>query len=323
MRKLVAGIALVGLLGSAQPGQSQDYPTRPVMMIVPHAPGGGVDIIARVLAERMRETLNQAVVVENIPAGAGTVGVERAARAAPDGYTIVSGDQTSFVIGSLINSVRYDVLKDFEPIALLSTSPAALVARTELPDKLGDLIARLRTSAGSVSIGTFGKGSGPHILAVAFENMTGTRLQIVPYRGVAPALQDLFAGRLDLQFTEVAGMLSHLRAGNLKAYGVTADRRSPAAPDVPTIEEAGGPRLQVITWRGVWALKGTPAAVVARLNRAVTAALADPNLQRRAADLGQDIVPRDQQTPQALAAYHRAEMTKWLPMVQAANARPD
>ena len=259
MRKLIAGIALVGLLGTAQPGQTQDYPARPVMMIVPHAPGGGVDIIARIVAERMRETLGQAVVVENVPAGAGAVGVERAARAAPDGYTIVTGDQTSFVISSLINSVRYDVLKDFEPVALLSTSPSALVARTELPDKLGDLIARLRTSAGSVSIGTFGKGSGPHILAVAFENMTGTRLQMVPYRGVAPALQDLVAGRLDLQFAEVAGMLPHLRGGKLKAYAVLSDRRSPAAPEVPTIEEAGGPRLHVTTWRGLWAPKGTPA----------------------------------------------------------------
>jgi tripartite-type tricarboxylate transporter receptor subunit TctC len=232
------------------------------MMIVPHAPGGGADFTARIVAERMRETLGQAVVVENVPAAAGVVGVERAARAAPDGYTIAAGDQTSFVISGLTNSVRYDVLKDFEPIALLSTSPPALVGRIELPEKLGDLIARLRTSAGSVSVGTFGKGSGPYIVAVAFENMTGTRLQMVPYRGVAPALQDLVAGRLDLQVVEVAGMLSHLRGGKLKAYAVLSDRRSPAAPDVPTIEEAGGPRLHVTTWRGVWTPKGTPREVI-------------------------------------------------------------
>jgi tripartite-type tricarboxylate transporter receptor subunit TctC len=323
MRKLVAGIALIALLGTAEFGRAQNYPARPVTMIVPIAAGGGADFAARIVAERMRETLGQAVVVENVPAAAGTVGVERAARAAPDGYTIVTGDQTSQVISSLTNSVRYDVLKDFEPIALLSTSPAALVARTELPAKLGDLITRLRTSAGSVSIGTFGKGSGPHITAVAFENMTGTRLQMVPYRGVAPALQDLIAGRLDLQSVEVSGMLAHLRGGKLKAYGFLSDRRSPAAPDVPTIEEAGGPRLHVMTWRGVWAPKGTPRDVIAKLNRAVTTALADPELQRRAADLGQEIVPRDQQTPQALAAHHRAEMTKWLPMIHTANARPD
>jgi tripartite-type tricarboxylate transporter receptor subunit TctC len=219
MTKLAAGFALIGLLATAQPGQTQDYPARPVMMIVPNTPGGGVDIIARIVAERMRETLGQAVVVENVPAGAGTVGVERVARANPDGYTIVTGDQTSFVVSGLINPVRYDVLKDFEPIALLTTSPAALAARTELPEKLGDLIARLKASAGSVSIGTFGNGSGPHILAVTFETMTGTRLQMVPYRGIAAGLQDLVAGRLDLQFAELAGVQSHLRAGQLKVYG--------------------------------------------------------------------------------------------------------
>jgi tripartite-type tricarboxylate transporter receptor subunit TctC len=323
MRKLIAGIALIGLLGTAQHGQTQDYPARPVMMIVPHTPGGGVDIVARIVAEGMRKTLGQAVVVENVPAAAGTVGVERTARATPDGYTIAVGDQTSFVISGLANSVRYDVLKDLEAVALLSTSPPALVARNELPSGLADLIARLRTSAGSVSIGAYGKGSGPYVIAVAFEKMTGTRLQIVPYRGVGPALQDLVAGRLDLQFAEVAGMLAHLRDGKAKAYAVMAERRSPAAPEVPTIEEAGGPRLHVTTWRGLWAPKGTPADVVARLNRAVMAALADPDLQRRAADLGQEIVPLDQQTPQALAAHHRAEMTKWLPMVQAAAVRPD
>jgi tripartite-type tricarboxylate transporter receptor subunit TctC len=323
MRKLVAGIALVGFLGIAQPGQTQDYPVRPVMMIVPHAPGGGVDIIARIVAERMRETLGQPVVVENVPAAAGAVGVERAARAVPDGYTIATGDQTSFVISSLTNSVRYDVLKDFEPVALLSTSPSALVARTELPSSLADLIAWLRTGAGSVSVGTFGKGSGPYILAVAFENMTGTRLQMVPYRGVAPALQDLIAGRLDLQFVEVAGMLAHLRGNKLKVYAVLSDRRSPAAREVPTIEEAGGPRLHLTTWRAVWAPKGMPRDVIARINRAVAAALDEPDLQRRAADLGQEIVPRDQRTPQALAAHHRAEMKAWLPMIQAASIRPD
>lgn len=323
MRKLVAGIALAGLLVTAQPGQTQDYPARPVMMIVPHVPGGGVDTTLRIVAERMRETLGQTVVVENVPAAAGTVGVERAARSAPDGYTIAAGDQTSFVVSSLTNSVRYDVLKDFEPVALLLTSPAMLVARTELPDRLGDLITRLQTNAGSLSVGTFGKGSGPHIMAVAFENMTGTRLQMVPYRGVAPALLDVVAGRLDLQFAEVAGVLAHLRGGKLKAYAVLSDRRSPAAPDVPTIEEAGGPRLHVTTWRGVWAPKGTPRDVVAKLNRAVAVALADPDLRRRAADLGQEIVPPNQQTPEALAAHHRAEMKKWLPMVQAASARPD
>jgi len=219
----ICAIALAIASAVAQP-----FPSRPITMIVPYPPGGPTDTLARIFAERLRASLGQPVIIENVGGGAGSIGVARAARAAPDGYTIATGDQTSFVISSLTNSVRYDVLKDFEPIALLSTSPPALVGRIELPEKLGDLIARLRTSAGSVSVGTFGKGSGPYIVAVAFENMTGTRLQMVPYRGVAPALQDLVAGRLDLQVVEVAGMLSHLRGGKLKAYAVLSDRRSPA-----------------------------------------------------------------------------------------------
>jgi len=227
MRKLVAVIGLVGLLGTAPPGQTQEYPTRSVMMIVPHAPGSGVDIVARIVAERMRETLGQAVVVENIPAGAGTVGVERAARAAPDGYTIAYGDQTSFVISSLTNSVRYDVLKDFEPVALLSTSPPALVARNELPSSLTDLIAGLRATTGSVSIGTFGKGSGPYVVAAAFENLTGARLQMVHYRGVAPALQDLIAGRLDLQIAR--GCRDARPSAQRQAEGLRGPVRSPFA----------------------------------------------------------------------------------------------
>lgn len=323
MRTLAVGLALAGLVGTGQLTQAQDYPTRPVMMIVPHAAGGGTDIIARIVAERMRDPLGQPVVVENIPTAAGTVGVHRVARAAPDGYTIAAGDQTSFVISSITNAVHYDVLQDFEPVALLSTSPVALVTKSAIGRSLRELIAQLRANAGTVSAGTFGKGSGPHILATAFEKLTGTRLQTVSYRGVAPALQDLIAGRLDLMFVEVSGMLSHLRAGQLKAYAVLAENRLAVAPEIPTIEEAGGPPLHITTWRGLWAPRGTPTDVVAKLNRSVVAALSNATLQKRAADLGQEIAPPHQQTSQALAAHHIAEMKKWLPMIQAASARAE
>jgi tripartite-type tricarboxylate transporter receptor subunit TctC len=292
-------------------------------MIVPNAPGGGLDMIARLVAERMREKLGQPVVVENVPTAAGTVGVERAARALPDGYTIVAGDQTSFLVSGLTTPVRYDVLRDFEPIALLATSPPVLVARTGMPDSLREVITRLRASPGSVTLGTFGKGSGPHILAAAFESLTRTRLQIVPYRGVALALQDLIGGRLDLQLIELSGMLAHLRTGQLKSYGVLSQGRSLVAPDVPTIDEAGGPQLHVTTWRGLWAPKATPKDVIAKLNTAVvdSLSLSEPDLQRRAAELGQEIVPHDRQTPEALGTHHKAEMGRWLPMIQTANAR--
>jgi tripartite-type tricarboxylate transporter receptor subunit TctC len=314
---------VLALLMTALPAslsRAQDYPARPITAIVPHAPAAGVDTAARIVADRMKAALGQPVVIENVPAAAGTVGVGRLAQAAPDGYTIAFGDQTSFVISSLTNPVRYDVFKDFEPIALLSASAAALVGRNALPPDLKQLIAWLRANPGKATAGSFGQGSGPHILAVAFQNMTGTRFQIASYRGVAPALQDLISGQLDLVVTELAGGLPHVRSGSVRAYAVLTRERAKAAPDIPTVEEAGGPPLHVTTWRGMWAPKGTPAPVIARLNAAVVETLADASVQKRIAEVGQEIVPRAQQTPQALAAHHRAEMEKWLPMVKAASA---
>lgn len=315
---------LVAVLMTALPGSlslAQDYPVRPITAIVPQAAGGGVDILARIVADRMKNTLGQPVVIENVPAAAGTVGVSRLAQAAPDGHTIGFGDQTSFVISRLTNPVRYDVLKDLEPISLLSTGPVVLVGRNALPPPdLKQLIAWLRANPGKATAGSFGQGSGPHIVAVAFQSMTATRFHIAPYRGVAPALQDVISEQLDLLFIEIAGAISHLRSGSVKAYAVLARERSSAAPDIPTVEEAGGPPLHITTWRGMWAPKGTPATVIARLNAAAVQALGDASVQKRIAEVGQEIVPRARQTPQALAAHHRAEMEKWLPMIKAASA---
>jgi tripartite-type tricarboxylate transporter receptor subunit TctC len=316
-----SAFSLLAIALSGSHSFAQDYSSRPITAIVPTAPGGGIDIVARIVADRMKTTLGQPVVIENIPAAAGTIGVGRLAQATPDGHTIGFGDQTTFIVSSLTNPVSYDVFKDFEPIALLSTSGAVLVGRNTLPPPdLKQLIAWLHANPGKATAGSFGQGSGPHILAVAFQNATATRFHIASYRGIAPALQDVIAGQLDLLFSEVAGMLPYLRSGSLKAYAVLARERSAAAPDVPTIDEAGGPPLHVTTWRGLWAPKGTPAPVIARLNAAVVEALSDAGVQKRIADIGQEIAPRAQQTPQGLAAHHRAEMDKWLPMVKAASA---
>ena len=303
---------------------AQTYPSRPITLIVPHAPGAGVDTSARILAERMKTTLGQAIVIENVPTGAGTVGVGRLAQAAPDGYTIGIGDQTSFVISSLTTSVRYGVLKDFDPISLLTTSPAVLVARKTLQaSDLKELIVWLRKNPDGATAGSFGQGSGPNIVSAAFQNLTATKLRMVTYRGNAPALQDVVSGQIDLLFAETSTMMGHLRGGTIKAYAILTKDRSALLPEIPTIEEAGGPPLHIVTWRGMWVPKGTPADVSKRLGAAVLETLSDPAVQKRIAEVGQEVVARDQQTPQALAAHHKAEIEKWTPMVNAANIKAE
>jgi len=303
---------------------AQDYPSRPITVIVPLVAGGGADTVARILVDRMKTTLGQPIVVENIPTAAGTVGVDRLGQAAPDGYTIGIGDQTSNLISSLTTPVRYDVLKDFEPISLLTTSSVVLVARKTMPaTDLKQLIAWLREHPEGATAGNFGQGSGPHIISAAFQNLTGTKLRMVTYRGTPQALQDVVGGQIDLLFIEQANMIGHLRSGTIKAYAILGKKRSAAVPEVPTMEEAGGPTLDIFTWRGMWAPKGTPAHIVGRLNSAVVEALGDPAVQKRIAEIGHEIAPLAQQTPQALAAHHKGEMEKWLPMIKAANVKAD
>jgi len=303
---------------------AQDYPSRPITVIVPLVPGGSSDNLARILAERMKTTLGQPIVVENIPTAAGTVGVGRLAQAASDGYTIGIGDQTSNLISGIVKPVRYDILNDFAPISLLSTSPVALVGRKTLQAAdVKQLIVWLRENSEGATAASFGQGSGPHIIAAAFQNLTGTKLRMVPYRGVPPALQDMVSGQIDLAFVEQSNMIPHLRGGTMKAYAILAKSRSTAVPEVPTIEEAGGPPLHIATWRGMWVPKGTPAEIRNKLVSAVVEALSDPTVQKRVAGLGQEIVPRERQTPEALAAHHKAEIEKWTPMIKAANAKTD
>jgi tripartite-type tricarboxylate transporter receptor subunit TctC len=300
------------------------YPTRPITVIVPIVAGSSVDTLARTLAEKMKTTLGQPLIIENIPTGAGTVGVARLAEAAPDGYTIGIGDQTTNLISAVANSVRYDVLNDFEPISLLSTSPSVLVGSNKLQSRdLRELIAWLRENPDKATVASFGQGSGPHLTSVTFQKLIGTQLRIVPYRGNVAALPDLVSGQIDLMFSEQSNIMSNLRAGTIKAYAILAKERSAALPEVPTIEEAGGPSLHFITWRGMWVPKGTPAYVRSKLSSAVLDALSDATVQKRIAEIGQEIVPPDRRTPQALAAHHKAELEKWTPMIKAARIKAD
>lgn len=309
---------LAALIGLIQVATAQDYPTRPITLIVPLAAGGGADIVSRIIVERMRVSLGQPIVVENIPAAAGTVALTRLAHASPDGYTLATGDQTAFVISSIVNQVHYDVMKDFAPISMLSTSPVVFVGRTSLPQgNLRELIDWLRTNPGKASLATNGQGSGPHIVGGAFQKITGTQMQVVPYRGVPPALTDLMAGHVDLLFAEIAGVLSYVREGKLRAYAVLARSRSTLAPEIPTIEEAGGPPLHITTWRGLWAPRGTPQPVIEKLNAAVIASLGDPQVQKRVADIGQEVVSLAQMNPRALAAHHSMELDRWRSLIKA------
>ena len=301
---------------------AQTYPTRPVTVIVPFAAGGVTDIVARIVSERMKTALGQSVIIENVSGAGGTIGVTRLFRAAPDGYTLVVGQWTSHVGAGAMYPVTFDYLNDFEPVSMLSVAPLWIVGRSNLPAKdLRELIAWLKANPDKASAATTGLGSGIHMCLVYFQNMTGTRFPLAPYRGAAPLMQDMLAGQIDLSCPEAGQTLPQYRAGDIKAYAVLTQKRWFAAPDVPTIDEAGVPGLHFPFWHAIWAPKGTPKDVIARLNAAVVETLADPGVRQRFNELGHEIAPREQQSPAALAAYHKAEIDKWWPIIKAANIK--
>jgi tripartite-type tricarboxylate transporter receptor subunit TctC len=302
---------------------ADDYPSRPITMVVPFAAGGPTDVIARLMADHMGRTLGQNVVVEDVTGAAGSIGVGRVAKASPDGYTISIGHWSTHVANGAIYALSYDVLKDFEPIAQLPANPMLIVSRNTLPAKnLSELIAWLKANP-SATIGTAGVGSGSHISGAYFQEQSGTHLQFVPYRGTDPALLDMMAGRIDMMFDQVSEAVQRLRSGQIKAYAVTAKTRLKALPDIPTVDEAGLANLYINIWYGLWAPKGTPREIVQKLSAAAMAAMADPTVQVRFADLSLDVPSPDQQTPQALGALQRAEIDKWWPIIKAAGIKAE
>jgi tripartite-type tricarboxylate transporter receptor subunit TctC len=303
---------------------AQTYPSRPITMIVPFPAGGATTTLARVLAEHMKETLGQPVVVENVGGAGGSIGVSRSARAAPDGYLLSFGNWASHVGAGAVYPVSYDALTDFEPVARVADTPLWVVARKNLPaNDLKELIAWLKANPEKASAATVGPGSGSHLCGIYIQNNTGTRFQFVPYRGGSPAIQDLVAGQVDMMCDMSSNSLPHVRGGQIKALAVMSKSRWFGAPDVPTVDEMGVPGIYVSFWHGLWVPKGTPADIVARLNGAVVTALADPTVRQRFADQGQEIPPRDQQTSQALAAYHKADIDRWWPLIKAANIKAE
>jgi tripartite-type tricarboxylate transporter receptor subunit TctC len=257
-----------------------------------------------------------------VTGAAGTIGVGRVARAAPDGYTISIGHWGPHVVNGAIYALQYDVLNDFEPVSLIATNPQIIVARKAMPAKdLQELVAWLKANSAKATQGTAGHGSGSHVSGVYLQSITGARFQFVPYRGAGPAMQDLVAGQIDIMIDQAANSLPQVRAGTIKAYAVTDRSRLAAAPDIPTVDEAGVPGLHISIWHALWMPKGTPKDVITRINAAVVEALADANTRRRLADLGQEIPPPEQQNPQTLAAFHKAEIEKWWPIIKAANIK--
>ena len=320
MTGVLLGILLsLSLAGSAL---AQGFPSRPVTLVVPVSAGGPTDAIARTIAEGMRVTLGQAVVIENVTGGAGNIALGRVVRAAPDGYTICIGLTSTHVFNGAMYSLPFDLVEDFEPISLVATNPQIIVSKNDLPAKdMGELIAWLKAHPDKATMATIGPGSPAHISGMLFQKITNTRFQFIPYRGGAPGMQDLLAGQIDLMIPQPSLALPQIRAGKIRGYAVTANKRISAAPDIPTVDEAGAPGLYIAIWHGLWAPKGTPRQVIERLNAAVIHALADPGVQQRLAEMGQDTPPREEQSPAALREFQKAEIAKWWPIIKAANLK--
>jgi tripartite-type tricarboxylate transporter receptor subunit TctC len=323
MRRTVLA-ALTAILALGGNASAENFPSHPITIVVPFSAGGPSDAMSRILAERMKVTLGETLLVENVTGAGGSIGVGRAVRSPPDGYTISFGHLGTHVANGAIYKLGYDLVTDLEPVALLPSNPMIVVSKNAVPAKsLKELLEWLKAKPAPATAGTAGAGSGSHIAGLYFENVSGVKLQYVPYRGTAPAMNDLVAGQIDLIIDQTSNSIGQVRAGNIRAYAISADKRIESAPDIPTADEAGLPGFQMTLWSGLWVPKGTPKEIVDKLNASVVDALNDPAVRKQLENLGLQMPPRDQLTPEALGAWQRAEIAKWWPVIKAANVKVD
>jgi tripartite-type tricarboxylate transporter receptor subunit TctC len=322
MKKLLFAASLAAALTNAPLSFAQNYPSRSITMVAPLSVGGSTDVIARIVAQGMGEALGQTIVVENTTGAGGTIGEGRISRATPDGYTIGIGQWGTNVASGAIYNLPYDLMKDFEPVGLIATQPFFIVARKDMPaNNLKELMAWLRANGDKANEGNSGVGTPSHVGGILFQKAVGVPLTMVPYRGAGDSTTALLAGQIDVMLNTPALSVAQMRAGQIKVYAVTAKERIAMAPEVPTTDEAGLPGFYFSFWHAIWAPKGTPKDIVAKLNGALKTALASPATRKRLTDIAQDIYPTEQQTPEALRTFQQAEIDKWWPIIKAANIK--
>jgi len=324
MKKLISSITFAMMLQAINGAAAQVYPARSITMIVPFPAGGPSDVVGRILAGAMRSSLGQPVVVEDVGGAGGTIGMGRVAHADPDGYTIGLGSWNTGVVNAVIYNLSYDVVQDFEPVVLLPDTPLFIASKKAVPaNNLGELITWVKANGDKVLVGTSGVGTSPHVAGVMLQQRTGAPVRLVHYRGGEPALQDLISGQIDLDMNQSSVFLPYLNDERIRLYAVMAKKRLPQAPDLPTVDEAGLPGFYLSSWNGIWAPKATPKDIVRKLNAAAVDALNDPGVRRRFTDFGQVIPSADQLTPEAFAAFQRAEIEKWWPIIKTAGIRAE
>jgi tripartite-type tricarboxylate transporter receptor subunit TctC len=323
MRRVVLA-ALLTLATFGNNARADNFPSHPITLVVPFSAGGPTDAMARILGDHMRSTLGQPILIENVTGAGGSLGVGRVVRAAADGYTVSIGHLGTNVANGAIYKLGYDLVGDLEPVAMLPSNPMVVVSKNAIPAKsLQELLAWLKAQPAPPIAGTAGAGSGSHIAGLYFESVTGIKLQYVPYRGTAPALTDLVAGQIDIIVDQLSNSIAQIRAGTIRAYAVTDNKRVETASEIPTADEAGLPGFHMTLWSGLWVPKNTPKDIVARLNAAVVAAMNDPAVRKKFEELGLQMPPQDKLSPEALGEWQKAEIAKWWPMIRDANVRVD